>query len=373
MYPTNRRFALFFAVAILQFAAGSLRAQSYFRNWPAGSSPQEVGRRVAENFVARKLEVEEGKRRFVIYPEACGWYGSLTVAQLINDQSLRQRLIEKFDPLLGERANQISPDAHVDYRVIGIIPLEIYRQTKVQKYLDLGKGLADKQWDNPTPDGITAEARYWIDDMYMITAVQAQAFRVTNDRKYLDRAALTMAAYLDKLQQPNGLFFHAADSPFYWGRGNGWVAAGMAELLRSLPKKHPHRARVLKGYRTMMAALLKYQGEDGLWRQLIDRPESWVETSSTGMFTFAMVTGVKYGWLPAKTYGPAARKAWLGLTKRIDAQANVTDVCVGTNKAHLEVGADPATQLKYYMDRTRRTGDLHGQAPLLWSASALMR
>ena len=372
MYRPKRSFALFFTLGILVLAAVPIKAQSYFRNWPAGSSPQEVGRRVAENFIARKLEVEERKRNFVIYPEACAWYGSLTVAQLTKDQSLRQRLIEKFDPLLGTRANQISPDAHVDYRVIGIIPLEIYKQTKGQPYLKLGLGLADKQWDNPTPDGITAEARYWIDDMYMITAVQAQAYRATNNQKYLQRAALTMAAYLDKLQQANGLFFHAADSPFYWGRGNGWVAAGMAELLRSLPAKNFHRARILKGYRTMMAALLKYQGEDGLWRQLIDQ-ESWPETSSTGMFTFAMVTGVKHGWLPAKIYGPAARKAWLALTKRIDAQANITDVCVGTNKAHLEVGADPATQLKYYLDRTRRTGDLHGQAPLLWTATALMR
>lgn len=369
----TQRFALLIAATIISATALPVAAQSYFSKWPAGTSPQEVGKRVAENFVARKLEVEEGKRKSVIYPEACGWYGSLTVAQLTKDESLRQRLIEKFDPLLGEHAGWISPDAHVDMRVIGIIPLEIYLQNKQQKYLELGRGLADKQWDKTTSDGITAEARYWIDDMYMITAVQVQAFRATRDQKYLDRAALTMAAYLDKLQQPNGLFFHAADSPFYWGRGNGWVAAGMAELLRSLPQKHPQRARILEGYRKMMASLLKYQAADGLWRQLIDHPEVWAETSSTGMFTFAMVTGVKHGWLPAKTYGPAARKAWLGLVKHIDAQANVTDVCVGTNKANAEVGANPETQLKYYLDRPRKTGDLHAQAPVLWSATALMR
>jgi rhamnogalacturonyl hydrolase YesR len=203
--------------------------------------------------------------------------------------------------------------------------------------------------------------------------MSTERFVLLQTPQSLDRAALTMAAYLDKLQQPNGLFFHAADSAFYWGRGNGWVAAGMAELLRNLPKKHLQRARILAGYRTMMASLLKYQGADGLWRQLIERPESWAETSSTGMFTFAMVTGVKNGWLPAKTHGPAARKAWLGLVGHIDAQANVTDVCVGTNKAHAEVGTDRDTQLKYYLDRTRRTGDLHGQAPLLWTATALLR
>ena len=267
----------------------------------------------------------------------------------------------------------ISPDPHVDYRVFGTVPLDLYIQTKEQRYLDLGKSLADKQWDKTTPDGITAEARYWIDDMFMITAVQVQAYRATKDRKYIDRAALTMAAYLDKLQQPNGLFFHAADSAFYWGRGNGWVAVGMAELLRSLPKNNPHRARILKGYRTMMASLLKYQNADGLWRQLVDHPEVWAETSSTGMFTFAMVTGVKNGWLPAKTYGPAARKAWLGLVKYINSDSNITDVCIGTNKANAEVGADREAQMKFYLDRPRRTGDLHGQSPLLWTASALMR
>ena len=182
-----------------------------------------------------------------------------------------------------------------------------------------------------------------------------------------------MAAYLDKLQQPNGLFYHAPDSPFFWGRGNGWFAAGMAELLRSMPKNYPKRARILEGYRKMMASLLKYQGDDGLWRQLVDHPEAWAETSGTGMFTFAMVTGVKNGWLDEKTYGPAARRAWLGLVKYIDEKSNVREVCVGTNKAAQEVGPDIQTQLKYYLARPRNVGDLHGQAPVLWTASALMR
>jgi rhamnogalacturonyl hydrolase YesR len=310
----------------------------------------------------------------VIYPEVCAWYGSLTVAQLTGDKDLTTRLIQKFDPLLTDPdKKRISPDAHVDFRVFGVVPLELFMQTKDRKYFDIGIGLADKQWEKATPDGITAEARYWIDDMFMITAVEVQAYRATRDAKYLDRAALTMAAYLDKLQQPNGLFFHAPDSKFYWGRGNGWVAAGMTELLRSLPKNHPRRARILVGYQKMMASLLKYQGDDGLWRQLIDHPEAWAETSSTGMFTFAMITGVKNGWLERTTYGPAARKAWLGLVQHIDKDANVTDVCVGTNKANLEVGPDVDKQLKFYMERPRHVGDLHGQSPVLWSATALMR
>jgi rhamnogalacturonyl hydrolase YesR len=82
------------------------------------------------------------------------------------------------------------------------------------------------------------------------------------------------------------------------------------------------------------------------------------------MFTFAMVTGVKNGWLDAKTYGPAARRAWLALVGYIDQNADVTSVCAGTNKLN---------DLAYYLARPRRTGDLHGQAPVLWSASALLR
>jgi len=46
---------------------------------------------------------------------------------------------------------------------------------------------------------------------------------------------------------------------------------------------------------------------------LIDRPESWPESSCTAMFTFAMITGVKNGWLEKNAYAKAGRKGWLGL------------------------------------------------------------
>ena len=94
--------------------------------------------------------------------------------------------------------------------------------------------------------------------MYMLVMLQLEAYRATGDKKYLDRDAKEMVSYLDKLQQPNGLFYHAPDVKFFWGRGDGWVAVGMAEVLRS-PENHPDRARIMKGYRLMMASLLQYQ------------------------------------------------------------------------------------------------------------------
>lgn len=339
-----------------------------FSDWPQGASPAEVGKRVAENFLARKFRYETMPAKAhlgVIYPEVITWYGSLTLAQLTKDQELADRLVKKFEFYLSEPGSKnINPVAHVDYRVLGAVPLEIFLQTKDSRCRQLGLGLADAQWEKTTPDGITAEARYWIDDMYMIPLVQVQAFRATGEAQYLDRAALAMNAYFDKLQQPNGLFFHGENAHFFWGRGNGWVAAGSAELLRSLPQSHPHHARILAGYRKMMDGLLANQAESGMWCQLIDNPKSWPESSGSAMFAFAMVTGVKNGWLDAQTHGPAARKAWLALVSHLDAGANLRDVCVGTDK-----GFDEA----FYLGRPRVVGDLHGQAPMLWTASALLR
>ena len=347
-------------VSFVKAALPDAAAQDYFGNWPAGASPAEIGKRVAAHFVTSP---HQNPQR-IIYPEVCAWYGALTFAHLSGDKELLASVIKRFDPLLGPEAGLIQRTPHVDFSVFGAVPLQIYMENKDARYLDMGKWFADRQWENPRPDGLSPETRFWIDDMFMETIVQVQAFRATGDSKYLDRSSLEMVAYLDKLQEPNGLFYHEPEVKFYWGRGNGWVAAGMAELLTSLPKDHPRRARILEGYQKMMKALLQFQGADGMWRQLIDRSDSWPESSSTGMFTFAMVTGVKNGWLDAATYGPAARRAWLALTGYIDQNADVTSVCEGTNKLD---------DLDYYLGRKRRTGDFHGQAPVLWTASALLR
>jgi unsaturated rhamnogalacturonyl hydrolase len=338
-------------------------AQSdYFSNWPAGSSPQEVGKRVADHFVVSPHQYTATLH----YSEAATLYGALTFAHLTHDEALQAKLVQRFEPLMpGQLEAARTPvRRHVDDSIFGIIPLEIGIETKDSKYLTYGQSWADRQWENPQPDGLSAETRYWVDDMYMLTILQLEAFRATGDKKYLDRDALEMVSYLDKLQQPNGLLFHAPDVPFFWGRGDGWVAAGMAEMLCDLPQDHPQRARILKGYKTMMAALLKYQGKDGMWRQLIDKDDAWPESSSSAMFTFAMITGVKSGWLDAFPYGPAARKAWIAVTGYIDQNNDLTSVCEGTGKKN---------DLEYYYERKRRTGDFHGQAPILWAASALLR
>ena len=239
--------------------------------------------------------------------------------------------------------------------------------------MDLGLPYADTQWQLPAnaneeerkwdKKGYSWQTRLWIDDMYMITIVQSEAYKATGDPKYINRAAKEMVLYLDELQHSNGLFYHAPDVPYYWGRGDGWMAVGMTELLYNLPEKDPNRARIMKGYLLMMDNLKKYVNKDGLWNQLITEPDFWTETSGSAMFVYAMIVGVNNGWLNKEEYAPIARRAWLGLCNYIDDKNDLTEVCVGTGKKNSK---------QYYMDRPRIAGDYHGQAPILWCAYALL-
>jgi rhamnogalacturonyl hydrolase YesR len=354
--------------------------QSYdLKTWPKGSSPSEIGTRIAEKFL-KTPHSRYGNTHpdtpptQITYPDVCTWLGGMWFANVTKNDNLFKQFESRFTPLFDTQKNLLPKPNHVDNNVFGSLPLELYLKTKNQKYLDLGLLYADTQWklpENATPEqkswsdqGYTWQTRIWIDDMFMITTVQAQAYRATGDRKYIDRAAKEMVYYLDTIQLENGLFYHSPEAHFSWGRGNGWMAAGMAEILTNLPKDNPNKERIMTGYKKMMAALLKFQEPDGMWRQIIDDPEAWKETSGTAMFTYAMITGVKNGWLDKMTYGTAARKAWLALITYINKDDEVTEVCEGTNIQNSR---------EHYMTRKRIVGDLHGQASVLWCATALLK
>lgn len=363
----HKKVLLFFVLFPFQL----LFAQhSMLTGFPKGYTPEEVGKRLAYHFAEGK---PPQKGKWIGYSETCVWNGAFRFADITNDQELIKLLQNRFEPLFATKNEQPPVMNHVDWNMFGSLPLIQYQITKEKRYLDFGLPYADTQWEEPgdakpeekawAEKGYTWQTRLWIDDMYMITIVQTQAYKATGDRKYLDRAAKEMVMYLDKLQQPNGLFYHASDVPFFWGRGNGWMVAGMTDLLRCLPRDHKDRPRILRGYQTMMKSLKSYQRPAGLWNQLIDEPDCWVETSGSAMFTYALITGVKQGWLRTKEYAPAARKAWMALIQYINDNGNVTEVCVGTNKKN---------DKQYYYDRPRGTGDYHGQAPYLWCAFALL-
>ncbi len=328
------------------------------------TSPVAVYRLVAEDLLSREefMMYRTEEVRAVHYAEVCTAFGAARMAGDLGDDQMLSRLSERYLRVIDEHIENTAN--HVDANVYGILPLELYRQTGNQLFYDQGIALADGQWKDPLPGGLTAQTRYWIDDVWMIGSLQTEAYRVTGDTVYLNRAARETVAYLEKLQQPNGLFHHGPEAPFFWGRGNGWVAAGLAEVISGLPDTHPLYPAILKGYRKMMQALLKYQTPDGMWRQLIDVDSAWEETSCTGMFGYAIAVGVQRGILEASLYGPSYGKAWKALTAHLSKDGRLSGVCVGTGQS---------TRIEYYLNRPTVTGDFHGQAPILWMARCMIR
>jgi len=326
-------------------------------------SPEEIGKLVIADLLSRpEFMMYKTPDVFAVhYAEACAGYGAIKFAGLIQDKSMMQALTVRYDRVIDEKIPNSSN--HVDVNVYGILPLELFLQNKQQKYLEQGLPFADGQWKDPLPDGLTSQTRYWIDDIYMISSLQVQAYRATGKLIYLERAAAEVDAYIEKLQQPNALFFHGPEAHFFWGRGNGWVAAGFAELLTVLPKSNPHYHSILKGYKKMMKTLVEHQDEDGMWHQLIDKMESFKETSSSAMFGFAMVVGVKKGLLPKEPYTKTYKKAWNALAEYINEDGKIREICVGTGQSK---------DVNFYLTRPRMTGDLHGQAPVIWFAYSLM-
>lgn len=287
--------------------------------WPAAAtaggdvrhppSPDAVGALLARNLLDRDYMFYGDEA--LHYAEAAAAVGALRYAGATGDAELQAELIARYAPLLDDDSGLISRRPHVDMNVLGIVPLQIAIQTGSERHLAQGLGFADAQWEPPLIDGLTGQTRWWIDDLYMVGMLQIQAWRATGEAKYADRAARQLAAYLPRLQQDNGLFFHSPDVPIFWGRGNGWVAVAMAEVLSSLPADHPLRPVLVEHFRTMMAALLPFQNDRGMWRQVVDRDEFWPETSGTAMFAYAMAVGVDEGLLDAATY--SAPVLWLAV------------------------------------------------------------
>ena len=383
------------AALVLASCSGSPVAVKEFRGLPEQARIENVGKHISENFLTATPEAYmpvgyTGKRiygagKYFHYSVVSMWVNALEFARLTGDKKLEGQLIAKFEPYFGEKKQFQNRDNHVDFSIFGALPLEIYLLNGDKRALELGLHYADHQWEDPVGEpgecvgangnfpierqreflsqGYTPQTRLWIDDMYMVTVLQTQAFRATGDRKYVDRAAKGMKMYLDSLQRENGLFYHAPDVPFFWGRGDGWMAAGMPLLMRYLPEDSEYYPAIKEGYLKMMESLLGFQREDGLWGQLIDDPESWTESSCSAMFAYAFIEGARRGWLDAATYLPAARKAWIALCGRLDDNYSLSDICVGTNRKDSR---------DWYLERPRFTGDPHGQAPMLWICNALM-
>lgn len=226
------------------------------------------------------------------------------------------------------------------------------------------------------PDGTIARNRphynaVWLDDMFMALPSMAVRSQYANDPKQIDEAANIATGFFKRMWMPEkNIFRHgyvegAGSQPsMAWGRANGWAILTMCQLLDFLPENHPKRAEILDIYRKHAAGLAELQGIDGFWHQLLDRPETYNETSATAIFAYALAHGINEGWLDATTYGPVAQLAWEAVSSKINDKGEVEDVCVGTG-----MGFEPA----YYAYRPVSVKAAHGYGPAIWAGAEMIK
>ncbi|CAA6677643.1 MULTISPECIES: glycoside hydrolase family 105 protein [unclassified Lentimonas] len=209
-----------------------------------------------------------------------------------------------------------------------------------------------------------------IDDLYMITPYWCRKAALLNDPTWIDRAIDEALIYFDYLWDEESqlmycLWLEDTQKPYghFWGRGSGWYIMAVVDMLPFIPEDHPQRAELLKDYRSFIEGIIAHQDKDGLWHQVIDRPDSYSEASCSGMFTYCILKGVNEGWLDP-SFLEAGKKGWKGLQTKVNDQYEIIDVCMAT---------DMSDDLNYYLKRPRIIHDQHGIGPFLLAGAEYLK
>ena len=225
-------------------------------------------------------------------------------------------------------------------------------------------------------DGTLARIRphentVWLDDMFMGIPTIAQMGRLTGDAAYYDEAVRQVRQFAQRMfVEEKGLFRHGwveqmtVHPAFHWGRANGWAILTLCEVLDALPADHSGRDFVLTLLRKHVAGLARLQSSDGFWHQLLDRPDTYEETSATAIYTYCIAHAANCGWIDALAYGPVAQLGWHAVSSAVNEKGQVTGVCVGTG-----MGFDPA----FYAYRPTHPMAAHGYGPVIWAGAEMLQ
>lgn len=226
------------------------------------------------------------------------------------------------------------------------------------------------------PDGTIARNRphrnsVWLDDMFMALPAMAVRSVYTGDPRTLDECGRIAGQFIDRMWIPEkNLFRHGyvegmKEQPsMAWGRANGWAILTLCQLLDYMPENHPAREKLLTTLRGHVKGLASFQGKDGFWHQLLDRVDSYEETSATAIFTYCIAHAINEGWIDATLYGPVAHLGWEAISTKINGKGEVEGVCVGTG-----MGFDPA----FYYYRPVSVKAAHGYGPVILAGAEMVR
>ena len=306
--------------------------------------------------VARVLAQRYPETPAMSYIPALAWVHTLRLARLTGDTSLRGKVLEHIRPWVsGEQplfGDTVRLSAVAGTMVFGELQTSSESDREVMFRL-AAEGVAQAAAERSP--GVPQYGSGWSDDLFLGTIAAVRA----GDTVGLGAATRLILHYAQRLQQPNGLFQHAVDAPVAWGRGNGFAALGLAETLAVLPLSHPARGPILEIYQRLMRGLKVHQAPDGMWREIVDVPGSYRETSVTALAVTAMARGLRLGWLD-ESYRLIVERAWRAVLAHVRDDGRLVDVCIST-------GAGPSQ--RYYLDRPAVNGaDDRGGAMVLGAA-----
>ncbi len=211
----------------------------------------------------------------------------------------------------------------------------------------------------------------WLDDLYMGVPALAQMGKLTGNNKYFDDAINQIKLFSKRMfNKEKGIYMHGwvegmeTHPEFHWARANGWALMAMTELLDVLPENYPGRQDVLKQFKLLIEGLASFQTGTGFWHQLLDKNDSYLETSATAIYAYCIAHACNNGWINPTTYAPMAMLAWNAVTTKINDKGQVEGTCVGTGMAF-----DPV----FYYYRPTDVFAAHGYGPVIFAGAEMYK
>ena len=210
----------------------------------------------------------------------------------------------------------------------------------------------------------------WLDDLFMGIPALAQMGKLTGEQKYFDEATKQVLSYSKRMfNKDKNVYIHGwvegmTEHPqFHWARANGWAVMTEVELLEVLPESHPARPEILALLKAHVKGLASYQSGSGFWHQLLDREDSYLETSATAIYTYSIARAINRGWIDELVYAPMALLGWNAVSTKVNSKGQVEGTCVGTGMAF-----DPA----FYYYRPISPFAAHGYGPVILAGSEVI-
>jgi unsaturated rhamnogalacturonyl hydrolase len=335
--------------------------------WKNSPAREEIRRRVARTpvEVATELGQVYGKKLdSVAYIPAMAVMGRMRLGELTGDLGPLREAEALAEPFrtgsresMGDKANGSNLSGHLLFAALAAATGDARDLALVRKAADYGFDA------NGQPKESMPFHSEMSDSVFMGCAPLAEAAALTGDARYAEMCLRHLRFMQRHCLRDDGIYRHSPLDESAWGRGNGFPALGMTLSLSALPEDSAAHAAFLQSYRDHLTALRRHQDPTGAWHQVIDHPESYREFTATCMITFAIVRGIRRGWLDAAEWSPVAEKAWTAIKSRIGPKGRLVDVCTGTGKMN---------SLRDYYDRTAILGaDDRGGAMALLVATEM--